>query len=75
MFTKQQIAEMTREQVEQATQQLDKKYKLDKTIKQYTEEIDSVVNMLCDLTRRNEILNQQDGVERAAESNRANRRI
>jgi hypothetical protein len=74
MFTSEQIAEMTREQVVEATKKLDKKFNFEKPITAYTHEIDQAVNMLCDLVRRNEILNQQEGIDRAVASN-AQRRI
>ena len=73
MFTTNQIEEMTRAEVESAIQQLDEKYNLERTIVRYTDEVDGVVNTLCDLNRRIEVLNQEEGHQRAAETFRANK--
>lgn len=71
--TTEEISTMTREQVESAIQQLDKEYNLERTIVRYTDDIDAVVNTLCDLNRRIEQINQEEGYQRAAETFRANK--
>ena len=71
--TTNQIEEMTREQVESAIKKLDEKYDLERTIVRYTDEVDGVVNTLCDLNRRIEVINQEEGYQRAAETFRANK--
>jgi hypothetical protein len=73
MFTVDEISEMTREGVEQAMNELDRKYGLDRTITQYTDDIDRAVNILCDLTRRLEMITAAEGYEKSVATLRANR--
>ena len=73
MYSTEEISTMTRAQVESAIQQLDEKYDLEKTIVGYTDEIDTLVNTFCDLNRRIEQINIEEGYERAAETIRANK--
>ena len=72
-LTTEEISKMTRGQVELAIQQLDRQYDLSRTIVRYTDDIDAVVNTLCDLNRRIEVINQEEGYQRAAETFRANK--
>jgi len=73
MFNTEQIAEMTREEVEAAINKLDGRYNLDRIIVKYTDDIDQVVNVLCDLNRRIETITAAEGYEKAAITLRANK--
>ena len=74
MYSTEEISKMTRGQVESAIQQLDRQYDLSRTIVRYTDDIDAVVNTLCELTGRIEAITSAEGYEKAAETIRANKR-
>jgi hypothetical protein len=71
--TPEQISEMTMTETELAIQMLDQHYGLDRPIERYTDDIDAVVNILCDITQRQEQLRHLAGVEAATATYHANR--
>lgn len=74
MFTTNQIEEMTMAETEQAIADLDRRYGLERTIKNYDDEIESAVNTLCDIWQRQERLRHLAGIEQATATFLANRK-
>jgi hypothetical protein len=71
--TAEQISGMTMSETELVIKLLDQHYGLDRTIERYTDEIDAAVNILCDITQRQEQLRHLAGVEAATATYHARR--
>jgi len=66
MFTSEEITLFDRGQCESALKKLDKTYGLNKTIVRYTDDIDSIVNIVLDIRTRIEAIEVDEMVERCA---------
>jgi cell fate (sporulation/competence/biofilm development) regulator YlbF (YheA/YmcA/DUF963 family) len=75
MFNKETIEKMTRAETESAIRQFERKYDLEHTIVRYTDDVDALVNTLCNLNRRIEEIVSAEGYEKAAETIRANKSL
>lgn len=73
--TTEQISEMTREQLEEAIRLLDQEYGLERTITEFTAEIDLAVNALCDIWYRQDRLTVAEKAEKSHETKAANKEI
>ena len=72
--TTEQISEMTMAETESAIADLDRRYGLERTIKNYDEDVESAVNTLCDIWQRQERLRHLAGIEQATSTFLANRK-